>query len=65
MFTFLFKKFDFLDLCEDKIQENSTEVQINSHVQQSRRHSFEPAAPSAHADRASSQLMPLFRSWAN
>lgn len=54
------------DLCvKIKFKQNSTVAQINSRVLQSRRHGFEPAAPSAHTDRANSQLMPLFRFWAN
>lgn len=48
-----------------KFKQNSTVVQINNHVQQSRRHGVEPTVPSADTDRANSQLKHLLRFWAN
>lgn len=61
----LFFEFRLVLYVKVKFKQNSAAVQINGHVQQSRRHGFEPTVPSASTDRANGQLKHLFRFWAN
>lgn len=61
----LFFDFRLVLYIKVKFKQNSAAVQINGHVQRSRRHGFEPAVPSASTDRANGQLKHLFRFWAN
>lgn len=53
------------DVQKVKMKHMAAALEINGHVQQSRRRSSEPSVPSARTDRANSQLKHLLRFWAN